>query len=68
MTSNQPFLTGFPTQICGRLRRSMQDAIATKRRLLAESSIATYTLQFSHILPAEFMSGLSLFPARQALL
>jgi hypothetical protein len=60
VTSNQPFLTGFPTQICGRLRRSLQDAIAAKRKQLAESSIATYALQFSHILPAEFMAGNSL--------
>lgn len=60
MTSNQPFLTGFPTQICGRLRRSLQDAIAAKRKQLTESSIATYALQFSHILPAEFMAGNSL--------
>lgn len=60
MTSNQPFLTGFPTQICGRLRRNLQDAIAAKRKQLAESSIATYALQFSHILPADFMASNSL--------
>jgi hypothetical protein len=60
VTSNQPFLTGFPTQICGRLRRSLQDAITAKRKHLAESSIATYALQFAHILPADFMAGNSL--------
>jgi hypothetical protein len=60
VTSNPPLLTGFPTQICGRLRSNLQDAIAAKRRQLAESSIATYALQFTHILPAEFMAENSL--------
>lgn len=55
MTKNQPFLTGFPTQICGSVKRRMQDVIARKRRMLAESSISTYALQFSHILPADFL-------------
>ena len=59
MTNNQPFLSGFPTQICGSIRRRLQDAIAVKRRDLVESSIATYAMQFSHILPADFLHGLS---------
>ena len=42
------------------MRRSLQDAIAAKRKLLADSSIATYALQFSHILPADFMAEQSL--------
>ncbi len=33
--------------------------IAAKRRSLAESSIATYALEFSHILPADYLHGLS---------
>ena len=37
----------------------MQDVIAAKRRSLAESSISTYSLRFSHILPAEFLHGIS---------
>lgn len=60
MTSNQPFLTGFPTQICGRIRRNLQYSIAARRKQLAESSISTYALQFSHILPAGFMDEASL--------
>lgn len=59
MTKNQPFLSGFPTQLCGSIRRRLQDVIADKRRALADSSIATYAMQFSHILPAEFLQGLS---------
>lgn len=60
MTKNQPFLSGFPTQICGSIRRRLQDVIAARRRSLAESSIATYAMQFAHILPAEFLHGLSI--------
>jgi len=60
VTDYQPFLSGFPTQICGSIRRRLQDVIAARRRELRESSIATYALQFSHILPAEFLHGLSL--------
>jgi len=37
------------------MRRCLQDVIAAKRRALAESSIATYALQFGHILPADFL-------------
>ncbi|MGB6222000.1 hypothetical protein, partial [Haloferula sp.] len=37
----------------------MQDVLSARRRDLAASSIATYALQFSHILPAEFLHGLS---------
>lgn len=59
VTNNQPFLGGFPTQICGRARRRIQDLIAAKRRDLEESSIATYAMQFSHLLPARFLHGLS---------
>ena len=59
MTNNQPFLSGFPTQICGSARRRLQDVIAAKRRELNESSIATYAMQFSHVLPADFLQGLS---------
>lgn len=59
MLNNQPFLSGFPTQICGKAKRRIQDLIAAKRRDLAESSIATYAMQFSHILPADFLGGLS---------
>ncbi len=58
MTNNQPFLTGFPTQICGSIRR-LQDVIAARRRALTDSSIATYAMQFSHVLPADFLYGLS---------
>ena len=61
MTNNQPFLTGFPTQICGSIRRHLQDVIAARRRALSDSSIATYVMQFSHVLPAEFLHGLSVF-------
>jgi hypothetical protein len=60
VTSNQPFLTVFPTQICARIRRNLQDSIAARRKQLAESSISTYALQFSHILPAGFMDEASL--------
>ena len=59
MTKKQPFLTGFPTTICGRARRRLQDVIAARRKALAESSIATYALQFSHVLPAAFLHALS---------
>lgn len=59
MTNKQPFLTGFPTQICGSIRRRLQDVLAAKRRDLTDSSIATYAMQFSHILPADFLHGLS---------
>ena len=59
MTKNEPFLTGFPTQICGKIRRSLQADIARQRRQLRETSIATYALQFSHILSPEFMHSLS---------
>jgi len=59
VNKKQPFLSGFPTQICGRIRRNLQDAIAAKRRSLTESSIATYALEFSHILPADYLHGLS---------
>ncbi len=55
MTKKEPFLTGFPTTICGKIRRRLQDAIAARRRSLTESSIATYALQFAHILPAIFL-------------
>lgn len=55
MTKKQPFLPGFPTTICGRIRRRLQDVIGAKRRALAESSIASYALQFSHVLSAEFL-------------
>ncbi len=57
--NNQPFLSGFPTQICGSMRRRLQDVIAAKRRSLRESSVSTYAMQFSHILPADFLHGLS---------
>ena len=55
MTKKQPFLPWFPTTICGRVRRRLQDVIAARRRALAESSIASYALLFSHVLPAEFL-------------
>ena len=42
------------------MRRRLQDVIAAKRRELTESSIATYAMQFSHILPADFLHGLSI--------
>jgi hypothetical protein len=42
------------------MRRRLQDVIAVRRRDLKESSIATYALQFSHILPADFLHGLSI--------
>lgn len=45
--------------ICGSIRRRLQDVIAARRRSLAESSITTYAMQFSHILSAEFLDGLS---------
>jgi hypothetical protein len=41
------------------LRRRLQDVLAAKRRALTDSSIATYAMQFSHILPADFLHGLS---------
>lgn len=59
VTSNQPFPSGFPTQISGSIRRRLQEVIAGKRRSLAESSVSTYAMQFSHILSAEFLHGLS---------
>ena len=59
MTKNQSFLSGFPTQICGSIHRRLQDVIAARRRDLADSSIATYAMQFSHVLPADFLHGLS---------
>ena len=59
MTKKQPFLTGFPTTICGRVRRRLQDSIAARRKSLAESSIATYALQFSPVIPAHFLEGIS---------
>ena len=55
MTKKQPFLPGFPTTICGRIRRRLQDVIAARRKALLGSSIASYALQFSHILPADFL-------------
>ena len=55
MTKKQPFLPGFPTTICGRIRRRLQDVIAARRKQLAESSISTYALQFSHILTPHFL-------------
>jgi hypothetical protein len=55
VTRKQPFLAGFPTTICGRIRRRLQEAIAAKRRAFRESSIASYALQFGHILPADFL-------------
>lgn len=55
MNKNQPFLTGFPTTICGRIRRRIQAVFAATRKALAESSIATYALQFGHILPVDFL-------------
>jgi len=59
VTNNQPFLTGFPTQICGSIRRRLQDVLAAKRRDLTNSSIATYAMQFSHVLPADFLHSIS---------
>ena len=59
MTKKQPFLPGFPTTICGRIRRRLQDVIAARRKALLGSSIASYALQFSHILPADFLDELS---------
>jgi hypothetical protein len=59
VTNNQPFLTGFPTQICGSIRRRLQDVLATKRRDLTNSSIATYAMQFSHVLPVDFLHSIS---------
>jgi hypothetical protein len=59
VTNHQPFLTGFPTQICGSIRRRLQDVIAARRRALTDSSIATYAMQFSHVLPADFLHKLS---------
>ena len=55
MNKKQPFLTGFPTTICGRIRRRLQEVFAAKRRALADSSIATYVMQFGHILSADFL-------------
>jgi len=59
VTKNQPFLSGFPTQLCGSIRRRLQDVIAARRRDLTDSSIATYAMQFSHILLADFLHELS---------
>ncbi len=42
------------------MRRRLQAVIAERRSALAESSIATYALQFSRILPADFLESLSL--------
>ncbi len=63
MHKNQPFLSGFPTTICGRIRRRLQAVFAARRKALADSSIATYAMQFGHILPADFLHrhGASLF-------
>jgi hypothetical protein len=55
VTKKQPFLPGFPTTICGRIRRRLQDVIAARRKDLQGSSIASYALQFSSILPADFL-------------
>ena len=55
MNKNQPFLTGFPTTICGRIRRRFQEVFAARRKALADSSIATYAMQFGHIIPADFL-------------
>ena len=59
VTKNQPYLTGFPTQICGKIRRSLQDSIARHRQQLRETSICSYGLQFSHLLPPEYLNELS---------
>jgi len=59
VNKNQPFLTGFPTQICGKIRRSLQASIRAHRQQLRESSITTHGMQFSHILPADFLHELS---------
>jgi len=59
VNKNEPFLTGFPTQICGKIRRSLQANIAQRRRQLRESSIASYGLQFSHVLAPDFLQSLS---------
>lgn len=55
MNKNQPFLTGFPTTFCGRIRRRIQAVFAAKRKSLENSSIATYALQFGHLLPVDFL-------------
>ena len=55
MHKNQPFLSGFPTTICGRIRRRFQAVFAARRKALADSSIATYAMQFGHIIPADFL-------------
>jgi hypothetical protein len=55
MTKKQPFLPGFPTTICGSIRRRLQDVIAARRKSLTGASIASYALQFSGILPVEFL-------------
>ncbi len=57
MTRKQPFLPGFPTTLCGRIRRHLQDVIASRRKALQGSSIASYALQFSHILPVDFLEA-----------
>jgi hypothetical protein len=59
VTKNQPFLTRFPAQICGSIRRRPQDVLAAKRLDLTDSSIATYAMQFSQVVPADFLHGLS---------
>ena len=59
MDKYQPFITGFPTQICGKIRRSIQNKIALQRRELQERSICSYGLQFGHILTPEFLNDLS---------
>lgn len=61
MTNDPPFMSGFPTQKCGSARRRLQNLIAAKRRELNESSIASCAMQFSHVLPADFLQGLFLF-------
>lgn len=45
--------------ICGRIPRSIQDVFAAKSKAMENSSIATYALQFGHILPVGFLQGLS---------
>ena len=65
MTKNQPFLSGFPTQICGSARRRLQDTIAAKRRELADASISTYAMQFGHVLPAALLQELSVSRRRR---
>ncbi len=58
MKRNEPFLAGFSKHLCGRAKRTAQEAMLKIRQLALSRASGGYALFFDDVLPAEFLAGI----------